>query len=370
MSDFLRFVTERALVGEGKSIKQYLIGVEVYGRGPSFDPKSDPLVRIEAGRLRRALGKYYEGNGRRDPVLVQIPRGTYVPRFIRSAAQGEGTEPRPEPAGTAPPEALQPPVIAVLPMENLGEEKHGYLINGIGEELTAELSRCSGIRVVAFCSAARSATISEDTRERASSLGADYALTGTLRKSGERLRINVHLLDVGTGEQLWSERFEEDLLPSRLFDIEDRIVLIVLGRVADAYGVIPRTMGLRAEGRRVSEPSAYEAILRCFHYQLTMAPEAFRDSLRALEHASKVEPSSAIVWAMLSQSYLDAEVFGYQEIPRALEIGIRFAGRAVSLDPGCQFAQHAKAYASLMEHDRPAMAAAAARMVAINPNAA
>ena len=56
--DFLRFVTERALAGESKSIKQYTIGVEVYRRGPSFDPKSDPLVRIEAGRLRRALDRF------------------------------------------------------------------------------------------------------------------------------------------------------------------------------------------------------------------------------------------------------------------------------------------------------------------------
>jgi adenylate cyclase len=368
--DFLRFVTERALTGEGKSIKQYTIGVEVYGRGPSFDPKSDPLVRIEAGRLRRALDKYYGGDGRRDPILVQVPRGTYVPRFIRNPAQGDGTEPRPEAAEAASFDTLQPPVIVVLPMENLGEERHAYLVSGIGEELTAELSRCSSIRVVAFCSSARSATISGDARERASSLGADYALTGTLRKSGERLRINVHLLDVENGEQIWAERFDEDLVPSRLFEIEDRIVRKVLGQVSDTYGVISRTMSLRAEGRRVSEPSAYEAILRCLHYQLTMAPEAFRDALLALEHASKVEPNSAVVWAMLSQSYLDAEVFGYQDIPRALETGIRFAGRAVSLDPSCQFAQHAKAYASLMERDRSAMAAAAERIVAINPNAA
>jgi adenylate cyclase len=368
--DFLRFVTERALTGEGKSIKQYTIGVEVYGRGPSFDPKSDPLVRIEAGRLRRALDKYYGGDGRRDPILVQVPRGTYVPRFIRNPAQGDGTEPRPEAAEAASSETLQPPVIVVLPMENLGEEKHAYLVNGIGEELTAELSRCSGIRVVAFCSSARSAVITENTRQRAASLGADYALTGVLRKSGKRIRINIRLLDVGSGEQLWAERFEEDLIPERLFDIEDRIVCRALARVADAYGVISRAMRLRAEGRRVSDPSAYEAILRHLHFQLTLTPDAFRESLLALEHAVKVEPNSAVVWAMLSQCYLDAQVFGYEEIPEALETGIRLAGRAVSLDPNCQFAQHAKAYASLIERNRAAMITAAERIIATNPNAA
>ncbi len=368
--DFLRFVTERALAGESKSIKQYTIGVEVYRRGPSFDPKSDPLVRIEAGRLRRALDRFYAGTGRSDPILIQIPRGTYAPRFIRKETAAAGPKSPTESAGTILSEAIKRPVVAVFPLINLGDERYSHLVNGIGEELTSEMSRYASLRVVAFCSTARSATLSDDTRENASSLGADYALTGTLRKSGERIRISVNLVDVRSGEQLWTERFSEDFIPSKLFEIEDRIVHQVLARVADTYGIISRTLSLRAEGRRVSEPSAYEAILRGYHYQLTMSPAAFRESLLALEHASKVEPNSAVVWSLLSQSYLDAHIFGYEVIPEALERGIRLAGHAVSLDANCQFAQHAKAYASLMERDRSAIIAASERIVAINPNAA
>jgi len=177
-------------------------------------------------------------------------------------------------------------------------------------------------------------------------------------------------LDVKSGEQLWTERFLESLEPTCLFDVEDRIVREVLGRVADAYGVIQRTMKLRIEAKRVSTISAYEATLRYLHYNLMISAEAFIESRTALEHASQIEPNSAVVWAMLSQSYLDAQVFGYEEIPGALESGIRFARRAVSLDPGCQFAQQAKAYASLIQRDRSAMITAAERMVAINSNAA
>ena len=79
--DFLRFVTDRTLAGEARTIKQYTIGLEVYRRDASFDPKADPLIRIEAGRLRRVLKKYYNSRGAQDPVLIQIPLGTYVPRF-------------------------------------------------------------------------------------------------------------------------------------------------------------------------------------------------------------------------------------------------------------------------------------------------
>ena len=368
--DFLRFVTDRTLAGEARTIKQYTIGLEVYRRDSSFDPKADPLIRIEAGRLRRVLKKYYNSRGAQDPVLIQIPLGTYVPRFTVASAAKIEPEVQVEPTNTALSVALQPPLVAVFPFENLGDEAHAYLINGIGEELTAELSRCSGVRVLAFSSAVRSLERSKKICENASSMGVDFVLTGTLRKSDDRIRINVQLLDVKSREQLWSERFQEPLEPTRLFDIEDRIVRKVLGQIADVFGVIQRTMKLRTEARRVSTLSAYEATLRCLHYNLTLSAEAYLESRMALEHASQVEPNSAIVWAMLSQIYLDARALGYEEIPDALKSGIHFASRAVSLDPGCQHAQHAKAFASLIERDRSAMITAAERMVAINLNAA
>ena len=237
-------------------------------------------------------------------------------------------------------------------------------------KVTAELSRCSCVRVLAFSSTVRSLERSKKICENASSMGVDFALTGTLRKSDDRIRISVQLLDVKSKEQLWTERFLEPMEPTRLFDIEDRIVRKVLGQVADVFGVIQRRMRLRIEARRVSTLSAYEATLRYLHYNLTLSAEAFLESRIALEQASQVEPNSSIVMAMLSQCYLDAHAFGYDEIPGALNSGVRYAHRAVSLDPGCQFAQHAKAYASLIERDRSAMITAAEQMVTINPNAA
>ena len=78
---FLRFVVEATLRGEGHLIKAYTIAVEALGRGKDFDPNTDPIVRVEAGRLRRALERYYAGVGANDPMLIEIPRGHYVPEF-------------------------------------------------------------------------------------------------------------------------------------------------------------------------------------------------------------------------------------------------------------------------------------------------
>src|SRR5215472_9581808 len=80
-SRFLRFVVELALDGRADEIKESVIAIEVLGRNSSFDSKSDPIVRVEAGRLRDRLGSYYEGEGLADRILISIPKGRYVPEF-------------------------------------------------------------------------------------------------------------------------------------------------------------------------------------------------------------------------------------------------------------------------------------------------
>jgi hypothetical protein len=78
---FLRFVVERTLEGRNGEIKEFVIAVEAFGRNTSFDPKTDPIVRVEAGRLRDRLNSYYEDEGDTDSVLISLPKGGYVPEF-------------------------------------------------------------------------------------------------------------------------------------------------------------------------------------------------------------------------------------------------------------------------------------------------
>jgi len=78
---FLRFIVQRTLAGGEENLKEYPIGVEVLGRKPSFDPRVDPIVRAEAGRLRTRLLEYYTAHGKHDPIKIILPRGTYVPAF-------------------------------------------------------------------------------------------------------------------------------------------------------------------------------------------------------------------------------------------------------------------------------------------------
>jgi hypothetical protein len=93
-SSFLRFVVERKLEGHAGEIKESVIAVEVLGRTPSFDSKSDPIVRVEAGRLRERLNSFYAAEGGTDPILISLPKGRNVPEFTerrpREASQSTG----------------------------------------------------------------------------------------------------------------------------------------------------------------------------------------------------------------------------------------------------------------------------------------
>lgn len=86
LTAFLSYVVEQALAGRAGELKGYTIAVEAFGRSADFDPQSDPIVRVEAGRLRKALNLYFAADGVRDPVRIAIAVGAYVPSFTRLAA--------------------------------------------------------------------------------------------------------------------------------------------------------------------------------------------------------------------------------------------------------------------------------------------
>ena len=87
---FLRFVVEQTLAGHADRLKGFTIAMEVFGRSQDFDAARDPVVRVQAGRLRRAIERYYLVAGRDDPVRIDIPKGGYIPVFTAADAPGRG----------------------------------------------------------------------------------------------------------------------------------------------------------------------------------------------------------------------------------------------------------------------------------------
>ena len=146
MGRFLRLAVELCLKGRAGDLKEYLIGVEVFDRKEVYDPRVDPIVRVEARRLRSKLKAYYEGDGRGDPVIIEFVSGSYAPQ-IRPATQPPATQPPPAARSTEPGIIT----VAVLPFVDLSSKPgHEYFSDGLTEELIHALTKVPGMRVVAW----------------------------------------------------------------------------------------------------------------------------------------------------------------------------------------------------------------------------
>jgi len=116
LSRFLRYIVEETLAGRSADIREYTLGVYVFDRGDDFNPRLDPIVRVQARNLRGRMAKYYEGPGAEDPIRIELPKGTYVPifhkRVVEEVAIAATAQPGPEPAGGG----LSPFAASIMPV--------------------------------------------------------------------------------------------------------------------------------------------------------------------------------------------------------------------------------------------------------------
>ena len=96
LARFLRYVVEETLEGRARNLKEFTLGIRIFGRGEAFDPRVDPIVRVQARNLRSKLERYYAGPGLADPVRIELPKGTYVPLFVAGSSPSAEIEPVPE----------------------------------------------------------------------------------------------------------------------------------------------------------------------------------------------------------------------------------------------------------------------------------
>lgn len=216
---FLRFVVEEALEGRAATLKELVIGVELYGGVIDYDPRIDSTVRVEARRLRRKLDAHYAGSGRLDAVIVSIPTGSYAPCFrLRHWEPAVVDLPR---AGT------RPPMLAVLPFTALCAQEAAFAA-GVTDELIHAAERAVQFRVTprAIMFQFREARYSLD--EVAAHAGSDLILHGTIRQARDVRRVSVELSN-RWGRVLWSDRI--DIAGDDDLDAQERIAAEIVARL-------------------------------------------------------------------------------------------------------------------------------------------
>lgn len=295
MSRFLRFIVQETLKGRGTQLKEYLIGVEVFDRESSYDPRTDPVVRGEARRLRTKLMEYYESEGKDDLVRIQLPKGTYAVAF-QTTSDVAPIEQASTATRAASPGAKS---IAVLPFLNLSPNpENEYFSDGLTEEIIHALGKVNGMSVVARTSVFQYKGRAYDIRQIAEQLRVQTVLEGSVRTSGERLRVTAQLVNAGDGYHLWSETYDRNMVD--LFAIQEELSGAIVNTLR-RYWALP--VELPRVRRSSSNLEAYHLFLKGRFFLQKRTEEGLRRGIEFFEQALQLDPAYADPYAGMAECF-------------------------------------------------------------------
>ena len=344
---FLEFIVERTLSGEASEIKEYTVALAVYGRREDYDPKTDSIVRVEAGRLRHRLSEYYATDGAHDPVVVELPKGSYVPVFRQRVIE----EPPPVEQVTAPVVVTPPkrrwvaallaattvliavvlmlvrwsrpgaaPTIAIAPFNNLSlDPANDALTRELSKNVEVELTRSGKLKVLG---AGKS----------------DLTLEASVRRRADRILVIAQLLDRRDGSYIWSDSFERESSEAASLmadtarriaaDVESQAMLASRHR-AEGGSARGKALELYRLGKAQLRPKDDGFLLRGRESYERPSMEAATRAIGYLEQSVAADPTFAAGWSTLATYYQMAGDID----PRMLEKAVASARKAIAIDP-------------------------------------
>jgi len=357
---FLRFVTQMFIEGRAGEIKGYTVATDVFGRKTDFDPSTDPIVSVEARRLRRALDHYYLTAGRRDRIRITIPKGAYVPLFLfQTGADSSRSAPETESNNN---EQVDPwPSVLIRPFQYFSEGMEAdYMAEGCMTELAIELSRYQDIRVLMKPSDPEEQSIEEPT--------ARFLIQGSVRYGARNFNVAVQLLDQKTNRQVWGDVYKCEMKTNELIAFQRETAQIVSAKIAQEQGHISQTLSLESQNKLPVEMDTYEALLKFYKHEATFANETLKDALVALEEAAVREPECSQVWTFMGLLYCENYVMEAIERQIPIEEVIQFSEKGVRLNPSDQRARAALALARLLNNQLKEGLVEAKNALTLNPN--
>jgi serine/threonine-protein kinase len=316
---FLRFAVRMAIQGTPDQLKEYTLGLAVFDKDQSFDPRLDAIVRVEAGRLRTRLKQYYQSEGEGDPLIIDLPKGSYIPSFI---VQKNAKEDSPRPSYSL-------NSIAVLPFQDHSPNRdEEYFCDGMTEELINALTKVRGLSVVAWTSASQLRGESQDVLGVAEQLKVGTMLAGSVRKAGSRLRITVQLIGTADGRYLWSEIYDREL--QDVFFIQEEISQAIVAKlkVQISDGQTKHLV------RRYTENfEAYNLYLKGRYQWNRRSERSLRRGIDYFEEAIALDPGYAPAHSGLADSYSLLGNYGVLPAKKVKAKALDAAQRAVAIDP-------------------------------------
>ncbi|MBL4646716.1 MAG: hypothetical protein JKY99_09710 [Rhizobiales bacterium] len=291
LRNLLRYLVNAALSGNDAGINGNAIAAQVFGRPASFDPRYDSIVRVQAGRLRKALEEYYSGEGRDDHLRILIPKGGYKVEFGRvdHTAAAVDLENSLSVAGVI--------KIGVLPFACLSSDlTQSSFADALSDELIAALAR-----VNAFSLAPRFSSFEyrapSDAKIVGAKLGVHYLVDGSVQQLGARLQVDVELIKVGTGAKIWTQSYNRDR--SDDFELIDELIAII---IADLRPQIYQETKRDIEKKPHGSLAAWELFFLA-HWTKDQGANTYHDELARLNAAYvavKIAPNSGQAHSVLA----------------------------------------------------------------------
>jgi adenylate cyclase len=322
--ELLAYVVTESIGGRGDDLSERALLRLALGRGDDADPRTDPAARVQAGRVRDALARYYADEGRADPVQIVIPTGQYAAVFVETTPSVASAAPGEPASGTRGPGLA---VVRFHPAGSTTADRRAAI--GLSETLVRALSRFPGLRIFGPLVAVGAGSASElaDVAERT---GAGFVVHGTVRTSDDVVRVNARLVDGASGRVMWSESFDrvDDLAG---FGAEDDIVARIAGVLADYRGVVLR--GPLPAVHPSDDPVVYQAIVSYYEFLDRLDPALGTAAAIALEDAATREPDNDLVLATLAATYaVDVLMRGAAAV-ESMERAEQLARSALATDP-------------------------------------
>jgi TolB-like protein len=309
---FLTFIVEETCAGRGERLKEFVVGVQVFGKPEEFDPRTDPVVRVQARRLRAQLERYYRDQGQNDSVVIELPKGGYIP-IIRHQ------KPVP-PKGRIGPTLVSHDTVVVFPFNDYsiaGDQQ--WLCESLREEIVHVLTGLGNIRVIAR--EVRSVPQSEaDIVQTANQLNAALVVLGSVRTAGEVARITTRVLDTATGCYLWSNSFNRKIEDT--FAIQDEVAQAVGDQLTAQPGGISAA---RTASHRPENLAAYNLYLQGRYHLNQRTEEGLRLAAEFFDKAITEDAQYAQAYSGLADAY---SLLGHYGVLTPAEVWTKTASNA------------------------------------------
>ena len=352
LRNFLSFIVKETLKPQGIHLKQYSIAVHAFNRSPDFDPTSDPIVRIQASRLRRILEQYYKEEGLADPVIIDLPKGSYVPIFKYSDKKDQMRSLESDKSDDL------SYSIAVRSLKNLSPgEKMELISEGFSEEIMMELSRYSHIQVI---------RLADEESQASGSAMARFYLEGSVQSVEKMIKISIYVTDSFNHQLIYSFQDKINIEKDNLFRIQEEVAAALARQISGIYGIISRKLHQESNCDNITSTKAYVTFIHYYRYDKNPTEKDAIDLTQKLTVLLQKEPFFAPGYAILANLYADSFALGLDR--KNLEIAISHAEKAVELQPNNQICQSYHGY-TLMLADRIKEAMVYFdKAISINPN--